>query len=362
MGSSDEKYNETTARASYHNTDQDIVYENFIFHIDFGQTTGITTDLSNNNLLMELRDSEEQTLIGVLGIQRDSMAYSVYTNKDATIDVSAQLENSSLYRGSKDNLTVTANFTQSVVNSKTIYDTNYFDKKMGIKISIFDNNGNRLNSDSLLGVSFKLNGTTYYPRIDGTTRIKIADKVSNALAKITIDTSQNTTLATRDYTIKIDSFGSPDGIYYGVTASDSVNVPIRIINSTFGLKVYKNDQYNIIDKTTGNTQYNSNSIWTDIEYSSGLSNPNLAVSLYRRDYSDVYSQNYTLVDLANYVSTTLTPTAREKEYEVSTHPLAKSQFFVTLKDNLKSGTYKIVIKLYDNNSYIGEDYDYIIIK
>ena len=70
---------------------------------------------------------------------------------------------------------------------------------MGIKISIYDNNGNRLNSDSLLGVNFTLNGTKYYPRIDGTVRICTAEKVSNVLSRIKVDTANNTVLATGDY-------------------------------------------------------------------------------------------------------------------------------------------------------------------
>ena len=361
MGSNNSKYDEATERNKYHDTTQDLVYENFIFHIDFEKTT-IPNDIINNNLLMELRDKDDQTLIGVLGIQRDSMVYSVYKGKDAKIKVSANLSDAILYRENKDNLTVTTDFEQSIVNSKTIYDTHYFDKKMGIKISIYDSNGNRLNNDSLLGVSFKLNGTTYYPRIDGTTSIKIADKVSNVLSKIIIDTSENTTLATGDYTIKIDSFGSPDGIYYGVTASDSVTVPIRIINKNYGLKVSTDDKSKIINKTTGITEFGNNALWTDINYSSGLSNPKITVSLYRRKYSDIYSQEYSLVNLADYVSTTLETTSKSNEYLVSANPQATSQFFMSLKPNLISGTYKLVYKLYDATSYIGEDYDYIIIK
>ena len=76
-----------------------------------------------------------------------------------------------------------------------------FDKKLGIKITIYNSNGNKLNSDSLLGINFELDGPKYYPRIDGTTRICIADKVTDVLAKIKIGTKNNTTLAAGDYKI-----------------------------------------------------------------------------------------------------------------------------------------------------------------
>lgn len=361
MGSDGSNFNEESACDSYYTENQDLIYENYIFHIDFSENI-IPEEKTSNSLLIEMRDDEEQTLIGVLGIQRDTTVYSIYKNKDALIKVSASLADNVLYRGKSTTLTVTTDFKQEIVNSKTIYDTEYFGSKMGIKLSIYDNNGNRLNNDSLLGVYFELNGTKYYPRIDGTTRIKIADKVSNVLSKIKIDTSQNTTLATGDYTIKVESFGSADGIYYGVEPSDVVEVPITIINSNYGLKIYTDDKSKIVDKETGKNEYDSSALWLNVEYSSSLDNPQITICLYRRKYTEVYSNEYELVDLQDYVSSSLTNTKYEKEYLYSESPAAKSQKDYVLKENLKSGTYKIVCKLYDGESYIGEAYEYLIIK
>ena len=56
---------------------------------------------------------------------------------------------------------------------------------------IYDANGNQLNNDSLLGINFELDGQKYYPRVDGTTRIKIADKVTDVLARIKINTEND---------------------------------------------------------------------------------------------------------------------------------------------------------------------------
>lgn len=361
MGSQTEYYDESSATSLYYNQTQDLIYENFIFHIDVAEAD-IQSDVINNTLLMELRDTGNQTLIGVLGIQRDTMLYSIYKNKEATIDVTATVSSNTVYLGKSFNLNVTSDFQQNVINSKTIYDTKYFGQKMGIRISFYDSNGNRLNSDSLLGVSFTLNSKKYYPRFDGTVRINVAEKVSNVLSKIKIDTADNKTIATGSYTIRVDSFGSPDGIYYGLTPSDSVDVPISIINSSYGLKVYSDDKSKVVDKTTGNTLNGNNSMIDNIQYVSGLTNPNIAVSIYRRDYSSIYSQEYTLVDLANYVSGTLTATPREKEYVVSANPAATFTSFFSMKPNLTTGTYKLVFKLYDSNNYIGEAYEYFVIK
>ena len=361
VGSENGNYDEESMCDQYYNTEKDLTYENFIFQISFSDSV-LDGNITENNLLMELRDSDEQTLLGVLGIQRDIIKYTVYNEKDATIKLSGELEPETLYLGETLNLNVVTNFTQTVVNSKTVYDTQYFDKKLGIKISIYDNNGNKLNSDSLFGVNFELDGTTYYPRIDGTTRICIADKVTDVLAKLKLNTKNNTTLATGDYKIKIESFGSSDGIYYGLTASDQIELNVRIINSQYGLRVTTEDKFKIIDKDTGYTLNGNNTFISKVEYSSGLSDPNLAISLYRRSYDDTYSNNYELVDLADYVQNYLSKTKRKKEYLVTTEPSNEMSFSYTLKENLVSGTYKLIYKLYDGDNFVGEAYEYIVIK
>ena len=196
MGSTNQKFDEASACDEYYNIEQDLIYENYIFHVGFGDTN-ISSEIKNKSLLMELRDDGNQTLLGVLGIQRDIIKYTVYPNQDATIKLNASIEPATIYLGNQIDLNVETKFNQTVVASKTIYDTQYFDKKLGIKISIYDNDGNRLGIDSLLGINFELDGKKYYPRVDGTTRICIADKVTDVLAKLKINTMENSTLATR---------------------------------------------------------------------------------------------------------------------------------------------------------------------
>ena len=165
MGTEDLKFNEVEATNTYYDSGQDTVYENFIFHTTFADTN-MSEDIERCSMLMELRDQEGETLLGVLGIQRETIMYSVYCNKDATIEVDATIDPETVYLGNEVDLDIVTNFTQTIVDSKTIYDTQYFDKKLGVKISIYDNNGNRLNLDSLLGVYFELDGQAYYPRVD----------------------------------------------------------------------------------------------------------------------------------------------------------------------------------------------------
>ena len=361
MGTTNGIYDEIEESKNYYVESQDLYFENFIFQVDFADTD-MTENITNNSLLLELRTDDDQTLIGVIGIQRDIMKYSVYTGNDGTIELEATLDPTTIYLGQQADLDVSTKFIQTAVDGKRVYDTQYFDKKLGIKISVYDLDGNRLSVDSLLGVNFELDGQKYYPRFDGTTRINIADKVTDVLARLKINTEDNTTWATGDYKIVIESFGSSDGIYYGLTASDSIELDIRIINSSYGLKVITSDESKIVDKETGTIEGGSNLLLSTVQYSSSLADPNITVSLYRRTYNDVYDMEYEQVDLQDYVSNALTITDKEKEYLAFNSPISSQNYLLNLKSDLMTGTYKLVFKLYDGDVYVGEAYEYIVIK
>lgn len=360
MGSKDVYYDERNMHDIYYVKNQDLVYENYIFHVDV-KDSKIKENVINNTLFIELQDTEGETLLGVLGIQRTAAKYSIYTGKSSTIDVTANVQDT-IYLGDTINLTATTDFIQDIIESKVILDTQYFDSKMGLKITIHDSKGNQLNSDTLLGVNFEYNGVLYYPRIDGSVRIKVADKVSNVLSRIKINTENNSTIATGTYTIKVESFGSPDGIYYGTDVSDYAETKITIINGKYGLKVSTDDNSKIVDKVTGNTMNGNNSIATIVEYSSALEKPNIIIELQRRNYQTEYSTSYEKVDFKEYFANEYIAGHEEYEYSVIDNPAGKNTVFLYLKENLMTGTYKIVFKLYDGKTYIGEAYEYIIIQ
>ena len=174
--------------------------------------------------------------------------------------------------------------------------------------------------------------------------------------------TEGSSLPSANYTLKIESFGSPDGIYFGLTSSACTTVDFTVNNSIYGLKVNIDESQLIIDKVTGHTENDNNVMVYNIEYSSGLKNPNLRVALYRRNYSEIYSDQYDLVDLQDYVTNTLTTTNLSKVYLIAKPPLETMSLFIYTKEGLVSGTYKIVFSLYDDNTYIGDVYKYIFIK
>ena len=363
MGSTslNNKYDESLNVNKYYDSDVGVVNEEFIFIVNF-EDTNINENKLNNTLFMELKDNNDNTLISVLGIERDSLTYNMYHDSNAIVDISGNLSNSTVYIGDTVTLNLTGTFTQPMVGSLPIVDTSHFNKKPGVKLTIYDSNGNQLNNSSLLGLAYEVDGVSYYPRMDGSVRIAVAERVANIFKRIKINTS-NLNLASGNYTLKIESFTSPDGIYYGHTAQDTLNIPFTVINSTYGLKVKLTDEEMMVDKVTGLTLNDDNVLNFKVDYNSTFTNPNIRVALFRRNYDDVYSYEYTKVNLANYVTNNLTAiSGSENDYMFIDTPTDGMYKALYLKSLLVSGTYKFVFSLYDGDVYIGDCAQYVIIK
>ena len=107
-------------------------------------------------------------------------------------------------------------------------------------------------------------GNNYFPRSDGSYRIKIADAVSNVLADMVLNT-ENGNLETGTYTITAQSFGSIDGTYFSSEiASDSKD--IQVVSTDYGFSVDIDDKSVIIDKATGKNKNNTNALNFTIGY------------------------------------------------------------------------------------------------
>lgn len=357
MGSigSSKNYSDTEMnQIYYHNGSSD---EEFIFIVDFSEAN-IPSNKLNNSLLVELRNNDDQTIVSVLGIQHEKMRYSLYKNSESVIEAEATIDKNPLYIGNNGVITVSTNYQNLSVSSTTIYDTQYFDSKLGLKITFYDKSGNKVSGNGLMGAYFSVDGKKYYPNVDGTTRIKIADKVGNAKKWIIFNT-ENASIATGDYTITIETFGSPDGIYYGDKTSSQINIPVTLINSIYGLKSIL-DEKDVIINTKD--QVGDKNMKFVLLYDSGLSNPSLRMTLYRRKYDNVYDTNYEQVDLNDYVDQLLFATNTPNEYILTSNPEAINEFSILLKNNILTGTYRLEFKLYDNDTLIGTVKNYIIIK
>lgn len=382
MGSTTETLNPNTAeyyldsnRSSYMTTvtenNKNVTYQSecFIFIVDFESAKFkniedlyeiVKNQAFNLVLTSDVKNKDGENLeISILEEykERNSISFGIY-NTDSTIEIDATISPNKIYLGDSSDISVETNYIVTRKDSTdvtTVYDTRYFDSKLGVKVTIFDEAGNVVKGANLLGAYFKVkesDGNTYlyYPRTDGTTRMKIADKVSNTKATITFETS-NSSLKTGNYKFLIESFGSADGVYFGVESSDSTEVALRIVNDDFGLdseipsnyviidkdtgytmeeatgftveKEYEilDDQGNVIGKTTNQLNDGKNDFEYSVQYSSGYENPYIAVSLYRRNYDSVYDKTYSLVDLSDYLNADLNsvPDDIKEQFAITTY-------------------------------------------
>ena len=188
----------------------------------------------------------------------------------------------------------------------------------------------------------------------------VAERVANVSSRIRVH-AENSSLAGGNYKIVIESFGSPDGVYYGLESSDTLQLNLQVMDTIYGLTVSLPENCLFWNKETGKNLSNSNAMLATVSYESGLHNPNLRIKLYRRDYTDIISATYNEVDFADYFTNELTRT-ETNEYMLSDNPVSSLTYFLYMKSDLVSGTYKLELRLYDENTFIGEVYRYIIIK
>ena len=354
-------YNNGNNNADYYNASRNSSSEEFIFILDF-EDTNIEADMLNNHLILELKDNQNETRISILGNQYDMMSYDIYTGKDAIIDIEGTISKDTIYSGEDFMLDLETEYTQSKSGSTIINDTKLLDSKLGIKISLIDENGKAVSGTSLMGLYYEIDGEKHYPNLDGTVRIKIAEKIGNVKTWITVHT-ENSNIPTGAYTVRIDSYGSPDGIYYGLNPSDTLEIPINYVNEKYGLDIQIDSKDLIINKETGTNIDGNNILEFTIKYNSVFENPSLDMKLYRRSYNEVYDTNYELVNLQDYLDMTLIEkTGIENEYVVSNNPSDNAKLRLALKQGILNGTYKLEFILYDNDSKIGTVEKYIIIK
>ena len=89
-----------------------------------------------------------------------------------------------------------------------------------------------------------------------------------------------------------------------------------------------------------------------VEHVSGLANPNTTIKLARRSYETVYTTEYNVVDLKDYVTNQF-PIKKTNEYVLSTNPGASTDYYLYFKEGLLSGT------LSDKNMCISWNYGVI---
>jgi hypothetical protein len=366
--SDDNKYSDALNNTKYFTEEYGRVVEEFIFIFDFKETTTTGTH-TDNSMLFELRTAEDRTLLSVLGIRQSLMKYSLYDSSNAVLQQTVTPESNYMYYDIAYNIDYsTAIGYDQTEGRESIINTNYESSSMGLNISIVDSSSTQVSSSLLSGTSVVIDQTSYFADSDGVYRIKLTGKV--ATIKRAISIYADSLLPAGNYTLKITLFASADGRHNShALESEEVSIPITLVGSDNSIKVTTEDKNKLVDGDEGVNELNLKYNKYIVSYTTVLTNPNVRVSLYKRNTDNKDTTDYTEVDFNSVFSNILSVPSDSSYMAMSTYEKmlkvnagVSNTLFFNFNDNLTSGTYKLVFKLYDNNQLIDEDYKYVIIK
>ena len=356
--SSNNKYDDATANQKYYSDGTAI--EEFLFIIDM-KNSNQTGEHLNNSILFELRNSEARSIFTVLGIKQSDMIYNTYDKSNAVLNQTITDNNSYLYYNITDDIgySTSINYDQTS-NRQSIIDTNYESNNMGLNVAFYSSDGKIVSSSLLSSTSIKIEGKNYFADSDGVFRIRLAGKVSNLNKSLALTVGKDLPAGT--YTMKYTLFASEDGLHNSDTENSvTKEFTVHVVSSENTITVDCDDKTKVVDGTTSLNMNNSKTNTYSIEYTSALSNPSIRVEVYKRDTTNIDSTTYTSVPFNNLFSNNL-DVANGNEMLINMGGSNSKSIDFTLADNLTSGTYRVVFKLYDNTQIIDSETKYVIVK
>ena len=335
-----------------------VTNESFTIILDFSNCNIINdyNDISvymesvNNNVVV--RPSIEKVGFTILSDDDLALTHTISTSFNGSINYKSD--------------SITNVLIHNNVTMANAIDTTYSDKKIGLAIKIEDSENNIVDSDNLKNIIFKIGDDKYAPDINSITRINLNSNSSTdtTLSIITYDGALN--LEDGTYYIKIYGYASSDGIYYDNNSiTNVITIPLVVSNNTS-----KNLNYNYNISSTGNVIIDKGEI---VDYSfkilqDGLKNPNIKVSMYKKNRLTAYNQEYTLIDMGDYTDTVLDEYI-DKIYYVKRNAFSysKDKKYNMFNYQLDTSTldktcYKFVFDLYSGNTKVESISKYIIVR
>lgn len=345
-----------TSSSYYTNTQ--VTNESFTVILDFSNCN-IIEDYNNINVYMEgvsnntiIRPTITKTGFTLLSDNNLLLSHNITTNFNGSINYNSD---------SISNVLIHNNVTMA-----NAIDTSLSNKKLGLAIRIEDSENNIIESEYLKNIIFKIGDNKYAPDDDNIIHINLNTNTTSdvTLSIITYDGALR--LEDGTYYIKIYGYISDDGIYYNNNSlTDVITIPLVVANNTT-----ENLNYNFNVSSTGDVIVNKNDV---VDYSfrilqDGLKNPNIKVSMYKKNRLTAYNQEYTLIDMGDYTEAVLDEFidkiyyvkrnafsySKDKKYNVFNYQLDTS--------TLDKTCYKFVFDLYSGNTKVESISKYIIVR
>ncbi len=365
----------TDSDTYYHQTDG-YVLEKYDISIDF-LDANISSNQLSQEIYLELRSAD-----GAVKYDNGdtSITYSLYYNKNAIMEETINNEGQT-YLVSENNeiqFTIDASLIEKeTANNNIIMDTKYYDKMEGIIVEIIDEHGERVKIPENGEIKIvNANDTTenYLADSTGVIRIPLMQGLSSITKnyKMIIDEQD---IASGNCTVNIYFFASDNGKHMGNEENISKQFNITFgEEQEIGIKVEATNESRVINQETGLNLEGNSGIDMKITVEKPITESNIRVELYKRDetYTDVNDEStytgtsYTLVDLKDYLDGTWkTPEQSDSllksdgnyQYVIMSRKIHTSLTEIidlknAIKENIATGEYKLVIKLYERNTLV----------
>ena len=340
--------------------------ENFTIVLDFKEVEAVV-NYTNVDLFIELHDESGKNVRPTLDSTLTS--FNIYSKAKAELTLTTDYNGTIEYDSdSSTDVIINSELNYQLIEENKVIDTTYEDQKIGLAIKMFDSNDVIVDKEVFKSIIFKIGDKHYYPEQDNTIHINLNNGINPSTPTLTISTYKNNNVVKPGtYYLKIYNYISYDGHYYESLGDNIITIPVVVASNdkvVYGFDVVVNDEDRIISKKE--TEKN---ILFKLLQNGDILDPNIQVSLYKKDKLTAYDQNYSIVDLKNHITNNLTKVT-DNIYYAFENPIEYNQedkIYNELNLNLDTTTlentsYKFVFDLYDGTKKIGTINKYFIVK
>lgn len=337
--------------ANYNKT---INNENFTIIVDFKNST-INQNYMDTNFSLVIKNSDSLVLNTLNStVKNVSIINDTTSSVDLNNNYTNQVVNYNLDADLNINLTNRVNYTTN--SSKSVINTTYEEKNIGLLIKFTDSNNNNVSKEYLNNLYVEMDNNKYYFDKDNTIKIIYgkSNTVTNKTLKLVSNENSNR-LSPGIYYLKISNYLTRDKIIYDSKNTTEISIPVLVsyntnnVNYTFD--VTSNDMNFIKNSSNKSVTFN-------IKLTGNLNDPTIKVSLYEKSSLTAYNQDYTLVNLSSYVSNSLTSLTNNKYY-VGNRTMNYTLNLVN--NNFNNNGYKYLFELYDGDTRITKVERYFIV-
>ena len=231
---------------------------------------------------------------------------------------------------------------------------------MGLNIKLYDSSNNLIASNKLIGTYFVYDGNNYFADADGVFRIKLTGKVSEISSNLMFVTDD--TIDEGTYTMEYTLFASEDGLHNSDDKSVSESYTINVISSKSSIIVNCEDTDKLIIGETGLNAAGLTSNTYEVKVKSLLTNMQVMLEIQKRNINTVDTLEYTKVPFSTLFTNSYSSYSdNEVILGITTQGTRNVTLNINPTENLVSGTYKLIFKLYDNGVLIDSETKYVIV-